>query len=89
MISVDSVSGFTMVVFEKIFGSINNNQYISLKNNTAQLYFTLETAKLHWKFATMTKDGSDIHKYSNNNVAQFCSKCFLEDHHFKTLDRIH
>ena len=35
-ISVISVSGFTMVVFDKIFGSINI-QYVFFKNNISQL----------------------------------------------------
>ena len=32
--------GFTMVVYEKIYlEAYTNNQYICLKNNTAELYF--------------------------------------------------
>ena len=31
--------GFIMVVYQKIFGSIKNSQYICFKNNTAQLSF--------------------------------------------------
>ena len=36
---------------------------MSFKNNTAQLYFILGGAELHWKFSTVQKDGSDIHRF--------------------------
>ena len=38
-----------------------NTQYNWLQNNTAQLYFILGRAELHWNFSSIPKDGSDIH----------------------------
>ena len=55
-----------MVVYEKkYFEAYINDQYIWRKNNIAQLYFTLETAKLHWNFSSIPKDAPDIHLFSN------------------------
>ena len=62
--------GFTMVVYEKIYlETYINNQYIWYKNNTAQLYFTLGIAQLHWNFFSVPKDGSDIDRFSNREWA--------------------
>ena len=41
---------------------------MSFKNNIAQLYFILGRAELHWKFSTISKDGSDIHRFSTSHV---------------------
>ena len=57
-----------MVVYEKIFRSINKEPKISFKTNNAQLYFILGTAKQCWKFSTVPKDGSDIHRFSSNHM---------------------
>ena len=35
------------------------------KYNTAQLYFTLGRAELHWNFSIILIDAPDIHRYSN------------------------
>ena len=45
-----------------------NNQYISFKNNTVQLYFIIGKAKLYWKIFTVLKHDPDIHRFSNNHV---------------------
>ena len=59
-------SHFSIGVYEKIyFESYINTQYNWLQNNTAQLYFKLGRAKLHWNFSSIPKDGSDIHRFSN------------------------
>ena len=42
-----------------------SSQCISLKNNIELLNYILERAKLHWKFSSFNKDGSDIHRYYN------------------------
>ena len=42
-----------MVAYEKIyFEAYTNDQYISHKNNIAQLYFILGRAELHWNFSS-------------------------------------
>ena len=51
-----------MVVYEIIyFEAYTNDQYMCHKNNIAQLYFMLKTAKLLENFSSTPKDGSDIH----------------------------
>ena len=47
----------------KTLRMVINNQYYLLKNNTAQLYFILVTAKLHWNFSSSLKDVLDIYWY--------------------------
>ena len=55
-----------MVVNEKIYlEAYINKEYISLKNNTAQLYLISRTANLHWNFSSISKDGPDIHRFFN------------------------
>ena len=56
--------GFIMVAYEKIyFEAYTNDQYISHKNNIAQLYFILGRAELHWNFSSWLRDASDIHRF--------------------------
>ena len=53
-----------MVVYEKIyFEAYTNDQYISHKNNIAQLYFILGRAELRWNFSSLLRDASDIHRF--------------------------
>ena len=55
-----------MVVYEIIyFKAYTNDQFMCHKNNIAQLYFMLETAKLLENFSSTSKDGSDIHRFFN------------------------
>ena len=55
-----------MVVYEKIyFKTYTNDLYISDKNNTAQLYFILGRAELHWNFTSILKDAFDIYRFFN------------------------
>ena len=56
--SVSYVSewSFTMSIYQKIdlyLEAYINNQYIELKNNTAQLYIILGRAKLHGSFSSI------------------------------------
>ena len=51
-----------------IFGSTKNDEYISLKNNIAYLYFILGRASLHCNFSSVPKDGSDILRFSNRKT---------------------
>ena len=45
-----------------------------VRNNTAQLYFILGRADLHWKFCSIPKDGSDIDRFSNRKwVLTMCT----------------
>ena len=64
-----------MVVYAKIyFEAYTNDQYISHKNNIAQLYFILGTAELHWNFSSIPKDDPDIHRFSNRKwVLTMCT----------------
>ena len=64
-----------MVDYEKIyFKAYTNDLYISYKNNIAQLYFILGGAELRQNFASMFKDGFDIHRFSNRKwVLAMCS----------------
>ena len=48
---------FTMVAYDKIYlEAYSNNKYIWHTKNTAQLYFVLWTASLHWKFPNLLRD---------------------------------
>ena len=40
-----------------------NNQYICLKNNTAQLYFILREANQCWKFSYLLRDAPGFHRF--------------------------
>ena len=64
-----------MVVNEKIyFKAYTNDQYISHKNNIAQLYFILGRAELRSNFSNILNDGFDIHRFSNRKwVLTMCS----------------
>ena len=64
-----------MVVYDKIyFETYTNFQYISHKNNIAQLYFILGTAELQCNFSTKPKDAPDFHRFSNRKwVLSMCS----------------
>ena len=66
---------FTMGIYEKIYLELYiDNQYIWFKTNTAQLYFTLGRAELHWNFSSIPNDGSDIHRFSNRKwVSTMCT----------------
>ena len=54
--------GFTMMVHEKMYF---RKKYICRKNNTAQLYYIRGRDKLDFSFSSMSKDGSDIHRFFN------------------------
>ena len=45
-----------------------NTQYNWLQNNSAQLYLILGRAKLRWNFSSIPKDGSDIHRFFQQEV---------------------
>ena len=64
-----------MVAYEKIYFEVYTNyQYMWHTNNIAQLYFILGTAKQHWNFSSMHKDGPDIHRFSNRKwVLTMCT----------------
>ena len=51
-----------------------HGQYISHKNNIAQLYFILGTAELHCNFFSILKDAPDSHRFSNRKwVLTMCT----------------
>ena len=53
-----------MVIYKKIYLEVQiHNQYICLKNNTAQLYFVLGRAELYWKFSRLLGRDTDIHRF--------------------------
>ena len=61
-------------LWENIFWSIPDDQYISYKNNIAQLHFILGRAELCWNFSSILKDGFDIHRFSKRKwVLTMCS----------------
>ena len=64
-----------MAIYEKIyFQEYINNQYIWHKNNTAQLYFILGRADLHWNFFSIPKNDSDIHRFCSRKwVLTMCT----------------
>ena len=65
-----------MVAYDKIYFEVyTNDQYILHKNNIAQLYLILRTAKLHWNFSSIPKDGPDIHIFFNRKwVITMCTR---------------
>ena len=66
-----------MVVSEKIYlEACIKNQYISLKDNTAQLYFISGRTGLCLYFSS-APDGSDIHRFSNRKWT--LTKCTLRN----------
>ena len=65
--SVISVHILALVSMRKyILNHKINTQYNCFQNNTAQLYFILGRAKLHWNFSSLLRDASDIHRFSNS-----------------------
>ena len=48
--------------------------WVCLALYSAQLYFILGRAELHWNFSSIPKDGSDIHRFSNRKpVSTMCT----------------
>ena len=47
-------------LWENIFGSIKNKEYICLKNNTTQSYCILGRGQLRWIFSSLLRDVPDI-----------------------------
>ena len=55
--------GLTVVIYEKIYSEAYiNNQYIWLKNSTAELYFIFGRASLGWNFSSLLRDATNIHR---------------------------
>ena len=52
------------MIYDKIYlKACINNQYICLKNNTAQLYFILGRAELCFNFSHLLRDAPIIHRF--------------------------
>ena len=59
-------TGFIMVVYEKInLEALINNRYICLKYNTGHLYLITGKAVRLWIFSSLSKDASDVDRFSN------------------------
>ena len=50
---------------KNIFKAYTNDEYISRKNDIAELCFIFDTANLRWNFSGVLKDAFDFYRYSN------------------------